>query len=416
MSVKSPESPEPDVVAVEVVCCDCRKRRKTKLTPAGNPRTPMGWHKHDKDAESVVYCPDCWAKRYLLRAVAMPIASPYGCTWEELRNDLKLMWRETTRASNWLMTELYTRDCRRAGEEKMPPMQPIDFYTELKRFPALPPQTRVSLAQSCTKKYKALRRDVIWTCAKSLPSFRYPVPFPVHNQSWSVRIEKGRAILRVRIGEGWRELRLKSGPQFRRQYRSVQLIARGEAITGEAAIYQRQFEGKSALMVKMVAWLPRTPVTGLKPDSVLPVYTRKDALLQAVNTEDEVLWTYNADHLRRWSEEHRKTLQRLADDNKFEARPVPSFTDRRTALVRKYRDRMDSATHEIAAQLASYAARRKFAVMRYDDTERGFCESLPWYRLKLLIEQKCEALGIRFEAAGPKESETKESEARENQQ
>ena len=96
-----------------------------------------------------------------------------------------------------------------------------------------------------------------------------------------------------------------------------------------------------------------------------------------------------------------------ADDQKMEQRPIPSFAERRTAIVRKYRDRMDSATHEIAAQLASYAARRRFAVVRYDDTERKFCEGLPWYRLKLLIEEKCTALGIRFEGKpeAPLESE-----------
>jgi hypothetical protein len=34
-------------------------------------------------------------------------------------------------------------------------------------------------------KYRAKRYEVVWTCAASLPSIRYPQPYPMHNQSWS---------------------------------------------------------------------------------------------------------------------------------------------------------------------------------------------------------------------------------------
>src|SRR5205814_6602877 len=107
------------------------------LQPAAlRPGEAMAWI---GTFETIVYCPECWAKRYLLRAVSMPVASPYGCTWDELRADLKLMWRETTRASNWLMTRLYSSDVRRNGEPKMPPMPKLYLYPALRQvFPALP--------------------------------------------------------------------------------------------------------------------------------------------------------------------------------------------------------------------------------------------------------------------------------------
>jgi hypothetical protein len=57
----------------------------------------------------------------------------------------------------------------------------------------------------------------------------------------------------VTIGDRRMDLRLKSGRQFHRQSSAFRLIARGEAIAGEAAIYPRG----TALMVKLVAWLPR---------------------------------------------------------------------------------------------------------------------------------------------------------------
>lgn len=379
-----------------VTCSTCHKSRKTKPTPAGNLRTPMGWHKRQEE----VYCEDCWGARYLLRAVAMPVAEPLGCSWEDLSKDLKQLWRDTTAASNWIMTELYARDVRRGKDDaKMPPMARVYLYPELReRFPDLPPQTVASLEQACQKKYRAHRYQIIWTCGEALPVHRYPVPVPIHNQSWSVRIEQDKPIVRLRLSEP-REVRLKTGPQFRRQFKAVRLLARGEAVAGEAALYQRG----TRLMLKMVAWLPREEARS-PVEAVLRVHTSQDSLLVAVNQADEQLWRYNADHLRRWSAEHRRKLQRWSEDAKYEQRPVPSFAARRQAAAAKYRDRMQSATHQIAAELAGYAVRRRFAEVRYDDSERGFCEGFPWFRLRALIAEKLGARGIAFVASGPPET------------
>ena len=138
----------------------------------------------------------------------------------------------------------------------------------------------------------------------------------------------------------------------------------------------------------------------------LHVRTVADSLLVAVNAKHEVVWRYHGDHLRRWAAEHRKALERWADDSKYENRPLPTFGERRAAAARKFRDRMDSVTHEIAAQLASYAQRRKFAALEYDDRERS-CPACPYYRLASLIAEKLDARGIAFVATsangGPEE-------------
>ena len=68
--------------------------------------------------------------------------------------------------------------------------------------------------------------------------------------------------------------------------------------------------------------------------------------------------------------------------------------------ARKYRNRMESATHEIAAQLAGYAKRRHFSNVCYNDAEHAFCEGFPWFRLRQLIEEKLNAHGIRCEIVG----------------
>jgi hypothetical protein len=89
--------------------------------------------------------------------------------------------------------------------------------------------------------------------------------------------------------------------------------------------------------------------------------------------KDETLWRYNGDHVKRWHAEHARQLQRWSEDTKYENRSVPSFVAiaRRKAAVIKFRSRLDSATHEIAAQLAGYVERRHYAVVSYDDREKS---------------------------------------------
>jgi hypothetical protein len=325
----------------------------------------------------------------------MPVASPLDCSWEELRKALRTMWAQTTAASNWIMTELYARDMRRGSEEKMPPMARVYLYPQARaRFPGLPSVTVASLEQSVQRKYRAVRYRVVWIAAASLPTHRYPTPFPVPSQEWYATIEADQAIVSVRIGDARYRLRLKRGPQFRRHMEAFRQIAKGEAVAGELAIYDRD-----GVMVKMAAWLPREDDKGARAD-VLTVRTGKDCLLIAVNAKDESLWRYNGDHLRRWAGEHRTQFQRWSEDQKYEQRPVPAFAHRRETTVRKFRDRMNSATHEIAAQLAGYASRRHFARVRYDDSDHSYLgDGFPWYQLRCLIAEKLDARGIALEAS-----------------
>jgi hypothetical protein len=49
--------------------------------------------------------------------------------------------------------------------------------------------------------------------------------------------------------------------------------------------------------------------------------------------------------------------------------------------------------------VANYADRRKFESVVYTDTERGFCPEFPWFKLRELLREKCESLGLGFEHA-----------------
>ncbi len=381
--------------AAPVVCAGCTATRDVKSTLNGIPRTPSGWKRH----ADCYYCSSCWGRAYLLRTIALPIASPLDCTWDELNALLRQAWQLTTSACNWMMTELYARDVRRTGAEEMPPMPSVYLYPELRqRFPDLPSSTVATLERACQRKYRAVRYRVLWTSGAALPNYRYPAPFPVPAQGWQVECQDGVTVISLRLGGQRLRLRLKGGPQFRLQLRLAALIASGEAVPGEA--YLRQ-EG-SAILFSMAAWLPRQQPAAVRDRTgVLTVATRRDCLLTASNARKEAIWIYNADHLRRWQAAHARQLQRWSEDHKYEQRPVPAFAARREAAVRKYRHRMESACHEIAAQLAGYASRRRYATVRYDDSERGFCEQFPWFRLRSMIAEKMDAAGIALELAQP---------------
>lgn len=174
-------------------------------------------------------------------------------------------------------------------------------------------------------------------------------------------------------------------------------IADGKIKYGEASLF-RQHDG--TLMCKMVAWVERPKVTGERV-GCLRVRTAEDSLLIAANGKDERLWTYNADQVIRWQEEHKRQLERWSEDSKFEQRPVPAFALRRENAVEKNKDRIRSAIQMIAAELVGYAVRRKFAEVRYDDSCHEFAgDGFPYFALKRQIEMKCDEFGIAFASSG----------------
>jgi hypothetical protein len=58
---------------------------------------------------------------------------------------------------------------------------------------------------------------------------------------------------------------------------------------------------------------------------------------------------------------------------------------------------MDSVCQQIAAMIAGYAARRRFAKVSYDDRVREFCPQFVWEKLRSLVAEKLDAAGIEFE-------------------
>ena len=103
-----------------MLCSICHTEGKTKTN-----RLPRGWKRKGKEP----CCDKCWRQRYILRAITFPVVGPVDREWHELRETLSTVWSQSTGLSNWLLTEMYSRDARREpGMEKLPPMTDIYLY------------------------------------------------------------------------------------------------------------------------------------------------------------------------------------------------------------------------------------------------------------------------------------------------
>lgn len=415
-------------VQITVECSTCGASRATKPTKTGAPRIPTGWKRHDGS----VTCGTCWTARRKLRAVTLPVASIIDGEWAEFRAAMREAWSATTQMSNWAMSTLRAADVTRTPDmEKLPPLKGPYLYPGARAlWPSMPSQSVVAVTHAAEKKYQKARFDVVWTHNASLPTFRYPVPFPVHNQGWTASMRRfdGDAsssdcpVVQVRIGDRRWMLRLRSGHRYRRQLAAFRQIASGEAVQGELAIYRQTADsthrnggvetkaggGKARrfdYMVKMVAWLPKAAPSG--ESGTLHIHTGEGMFCCAVMDDGEhPIWTIHGDLCARWIGEHRATLARLADDQKAEQR-IPTKRRRRYQVERDKRvgrqhDRLSAFVHQTTAQIAGYAARRRVADVEVDD--RVLCkrfEVFPWFVWRETLRTKLDERGIsvRFRSA-----------------
>ena len=404
--------------------CACGKTVQCK-----SARLPRGW----KCLHGVNHCPDCWGKKYSLKAIAIPVLRPLGegVGWEQFRKSLGEAWADSTSLANWLMTEYFTRDHRRGrDDQKIPKMPDVYLYPEaVKRFPDMATQAVAGMCQAIGQKYRSKRFDVMWTAAASLPNMRYPYPAAYPAQAWKPSYETagkdgGDLIpcvsVAMRRGERY-TLQLRGGTEFRRQLRDFKNLVAGQGVQSELVLYRqrvgedhcngvtaRDSGGQKAqyrVMCKMVGWFQKPEHHGERTGT-LAVSSQPDAMLAALDEKGERIWWVNGDHVRRWQAEHKSRLQRLAEDQKHETRlpsqktpaPMQSLRER---ISQKNRNRLKSWINETAAQLVGLAVRRHYAVIKYDDQCRTYLQSFPWAALKDRIATKCAEHNLEFVEVKP---------------
>lgn len=405
---------------IPIVCCACAKELQAKPAKDGGPKLPIGW----KLLSDAIYCGKCVGERYCVRAVTLPLigpADPKECDWPELRQLLRAAWAETHAVANFVTTELYVRDVRRNGHDKMPKMAPQYLYPDIReRFPGVPAQAVCSIDHAWQGKYRHDRYAVIWTGDAALATARYPQPYPVPSPnvrlSWDDKNKK--VLCRCNIGGRMVTLKLRGDGEFRRQVADVRRIIGGEAKLGEIAIMRvransshrngvdmRDKDGKTSFayrtLVKFVGTFPRP--AHADRSGTLFVRTDSQQLLVALNAKDEKLWEYHGDQAQRWEIEHRKNLQHWADDDKAEnrrqRRKQRRIKDRRQNSAIKFRNRMDTFCQQVSREVVGLASRRRLARIEYTEREL-WLNRFPYYKLRLLIQQKAHAEGIEFVLTG----------------
>lgn len=407
--------------SVTAICGLCAREHSGKPRKDGTAKLPTGWHDHAGQR----WCSKCWAKSWTLRSIVLPIAEPLDCTRAELREALRAAWADSTLLSNWMLRELYLRDVRRGpgDDKKMPAMRPQYLYPEARKVaPQADPQSVVAIEQAVTRKYRQRRYSIVWTQSESLPNYRYPAPYPVHNQSWSAQHgPDGEPIVSVRLRGKRIRLRLRGGSQYRRQLGMFRAIVDGEALGREMSFYRIRANGSDHRgeatdrennggprvywrdMCKVVAWVRKTGER--EQNGTLYVRTDGDALLiYRVNDEEPRYW--HADHARRLCVQRRKRQARLSHDTKAERRRPRrdgmGIRELRAQLSARFGRALDAVTHEASSIVAKYAERRGVAVVVYDDTVRTFDAQFPWFQLRERMAYKLDERKIALEVVGRK--------------
>ncbi len=410
-------------------CGKCKKVSKESSC------LPRGWKRH----LAQTYCETCWNEKYSMRAISIPVVRPLGegVSWKDLREALAEAWADSTACANWIGGEMYARDVRRTPDvEKMPAMPKIYLYPEaVKRFPLMPSQAVAGMCQSIGRKYRSNRYEVVWTSGRTNSNHRYPYPAAFPGQAWTPSYQTagkdgGDMIpcVSVTLRKGKRfTLQLRGGNEFRRQLGDFKLLIDGTADQGEIVFYRQRVGGNEnrngvrdrdsggqhaqyRVMCKMVGWFPKNASADLT--GTLRVKTDVDAMLLAVNEKDEKLWWLNADHLKRWSLEHKRRLHRLAEDSKHEARPDVAFQSLRERACNKFHNRVDSFIKMAVAQLCGLAKRRKFAEIHYDDKVKSCLEDFAWAAMETRLATKCNELNITYVRASGAVSKDNEEGAR----
>lgn len=409
-------------------CTGCAAAREAARCPAGW-KTPGG----------ALLCGDCVRRRYIPRAIALPVAGPVDAEWADVAAALKLAWEESTALANWAMQRLLQADVVRMpgqGPKDCPGPPKINLYTvgiARGEYPchanwAGATGSASSVLRKAQDHYAKHRYAVVWTRKEQPCHFDYPFPWPVRRQEWrALLLEGARNDMAVSVTlPGTRlTLRLRGGPEFARQVRTFRQIVAGEIEAGEMTLYrQRCSQGchrrtvserenggagrtRYREMVKICVWLPR-PDPGQREGSLL-LRTDPEAFWVAeIPGRMMRPWILNADQVRQWVVGHDRYRQRTGEDLKYEkrwpARKRRRINKGRERACDKNARRLDSWCKEAAALLANYARRQKVGEVVYDDSVRSYVPHFPWHKLAGALGNKLDEYGIALVGRAPEEA------------
>lgn len=337
------------------------------------------------------------------RCCTLPVAAP-SCGWDTLNERLRECFRLSTGLANWAVQALFRIDT--PGEAKTPDTVKkwYGYGEAAKSFPGWKEWAGAMASAQCVlravqRKYIQTRFDVMVRHDQKALTYRYPFPFPVHNRDWKASYAPGGFPVVSLALPGMKEridLRLKRGPEIGRQLAMFKQIHDGEAEHGEAALYRN---GKGDLMLKLVGKFPVREASE-KRSHVCLIRTDPAALLVA-EIDGRSPWILNADHVRTIQAVHRAYRQRASEDLKREKRmdrqQRSGFLESLDRRCEKNHRRMDTALHQLSAQVARFCERQGVARVIYDDADKSYMpDGFQWFALKERIKYKLAGMGVEW--------------------
>lgn len=280
-----------------------------------------------------------------------------------------------------------------------------------------------SLLRGVLRKYSKERGAVIWLRERRSVEYQYPHPFPVHQQAWVASFtEKGQPLVSMGLPGGRLTVRLRGGAEFASQLRILRLIADGAVKQSELKIcrqrsqvgagvghYRAGSEQKAGgsnrvsyrIMLRISCQIPVGADS--QADLSATVRTSGDPLL-TLTIADQQPWLLHVPQVRGWIVAHRRLLDQMSDDLKFEKRWPRG--KRRRMLGRlergceKHACRMKTFRQQTAAMVVGHAQRRGCGAIVWDDADRSFINrDFPWFELREDVKNKCDELGLKFVVA-----------------
>lgn len=357
----------------------------------------------------------------VVRSATVAMAEPVGIEWDEFWPLMNATWDTATRFANNVMAYYYTQDLghvKKLGDNpKLKELKRDGYAACYRRLrPLLTASSASCIEGMVWKRYlmkDATGRTVRWnaiTGMASVPSFRYAMPYPVHNRDWAVEKSGDDLILKFRLPVRHKPdadysklrvhclettevaVRLRNGHEY--QLQMFKAIADGTQKQRELKIILRQKTDTSPAMVMF-----STAVTASAKER-----NRSGELTVKLGDNPKVLvthgqriWKWHGDHVSRAIARHQATNHRLADDTKFEPRQNrEEIRGHRKEICDRHNRWLDAQVKKLAAWLVGYADRRGAAMMKYDDKDKSGFVTFPWAALKTSIEMQCANAGLEF--------------------
>lgn len=335
----------------------------------------------------------------IVRTIKIPIAEIVsGGTKQDFYRDLRSSLQRCVAATNRCLTECATIDREAHGVvargEKVPKSPKIYTYPILVGQFAGCMNVAASLARNAERIYRESRFEIL-TGRRTLPIQRScPLPLLCNKSTKMLKLQVDEqcnvlATFPLLNGTAY-AVRLRGGSNYARQLRTIKTAIATDAV-GDSKIWM---DRQGRVFLGLACRIPPRVERDLA--GILRVQTARDAFIVATKEQSETPFTINADHVKRWQEVRNRQQQRLRQDRKS-GTSREWVIKRQDIVSRKFRQRLDSFTHEAAAHIVDHAKRRKVATLEYDGTIRSYFGSeFPYFEFEKKLEDKCIMAGIEF--------------------